>query len=248
MKNSKLKLSLLNHENLEKFRSFQFPELEIIYSIGKHQHLIKDYTFPEFLLRKEFNFSKEALLVIKNLQKENATIVDLLVLALKKGVTHEKLVTYISWDIFEDLVQALFHLSGWEAIRTFRFKSLQPKRSNFEIDIVTWNPRKRTIFMIDCKRYKNASKSIIRVACEKQLNRVKHFVKTEEKLSSKFKHLEKGEIYNIYPLIITWKDHLVKYDSMSEGKMPICKIQGLNDFIIKVDHYLSDAIKIPVQA
>ena len=209
------------------------PHLELLFQVSSHPQLLHDYVFPKLLHHKDIILTDKAGSLAQFYIKEEYSLVEVIIDALEAGVEVDRLVEVLTWDLFEELVSAILNRSSWNSVRTYRFKSPYSRRSNHEIDVLAWNKQSRKVLFIDCKRYASTAPSLLKPAARTQVERVHIF------------HEALPDIYNdpllewvitdleieIIPLLVTWRDHSIRWYVDQGGKMPIVPIKSFMNFL-----------------
>ncbi|RMG32020.1 MAG: hypothetical protein D6732_14005 [Methanobacteriota archaeon] len=175
---------------------------------------------------------------------QSETLGGLLKYALNQGLSLEKIVKHLDWKSFEELTSVILEEAGWNTITNFRFIPPRQKNKRLELDVIAENTESRQILVIDCKRYKTPSQSPIRAAVEKQKERVRLLLNVIHEIHGtlplQFPHWEN---FTLYPLILTWRDHGIRFYKDT----PIVNISNFNNFLNSFNEYRELSFKIKQQ-
>ena len=222
------------------------PNLEIIRKISSNPELINDYFFPRVLLNKKFNLSTSALEIAHQLIKNETQLIDYFIACIKGGITYDKLLLYSTWRFFEELVEAIFQLSGWNTIRNYRFKSIYNHRVYREIDLIAWQADSEFFLLVECKKYKNSDSLPLLKVVENNLERSFQFQEALPEIGLDQRFSSGNKILNrkIYPIIITWKDHQFRYCQVNGETLAVCQIADIQNFLNNMRSYLSNCFNL----
>ncbi len=220
-------------DEVKRVKYASIPQLEILSEITMHPEILRDYTFPKLLRLPVFTFSSTTSDYVSTLIEMDWSVTELMIDAIRNGITLDKIVKNISWDLFEELVTAILEQSGWESKRTFRFKSPYSRRSNLELDVLAWERHSRNVLLIDCKRYKSTAKSPIESAAAKQVERSHLFHEALPDIYSdpNLSWVRAEEEVTIIPLIVTWRDHQIRWYEVKGARVPVVPIHTFLNFI-----------------
>ena len=147
-----------------------------------------------------------------------------------------KLITYLNWKNFEDLIAIIFDKAGHTVIENFRFKD---EYTRFEIDVLSY--KFPYIFAIDCKYHKNRASSPMKSAAIAQMNRVESLIESFPVISEsliKQLHLPIKRLIFVVPLIISWGNHNIHLVE----NIPIVSFNRLSGFLQDIDEFREDII------
>ncbi|MHA1672492.1 MAG: hypothetical protein ACTSYI_02605 [Promethearchaeota archaeon] len=179
-----------------------------------------------------------------------STIFDM-VQALASFYPYTEIFTHLSWQEYEILITQALNGVGYDAFRTFRFKSPDHR---FEIDCVARS--NRHVLFIDAKRWKNATISRTRLikAIKQQHKRVSTLITIPDQLASCgsiFKHDPQIPKLEIYILVLVASD-MAENLIMSEGvALPFARfnhfLKNFHEFteiLSPIEYYFPDLTKV----
>ncbi len=159
---------------------------------------------------------------------------------LTEGISLKQIVNHLNWKHFEELTAAVFSFSGYDTICNFYFVPLSDNK-RLEFDVICESKESRDVFLVDCKRYKTPSQAPIRKAADMQKERALQFLHAISMIHSDTRlSFPKWDRYVLIPIIVTWRDHSIKF----HDNVPIVSIANLIDFIVNFPEYRDFCYKI----
>lgn len=232
--------------NTKSIKYSKSPALEILHAVKSHETIYKEYFFHHAVVHQDLKLSEKGLALATSIHSRKLTLSEFLVETLGVGIEISAIVNELSWQMFEEFVEAIFIRYGWQTTRNFRFKSVYSRRSNLEVDIIAWQPNSRTVLLIDCKRYKIPSPGMVKKAVIDQTERVYQFQERLPDIYGKegLAWALREDLQQIYPVLITWRDHQVEMVENQEKQTPVISVIKLQDFLERLSEYLDNAFHV----
>jgi Holliday junction resolvase-like predicted endonuclease len=121
--------------------------------------------------------------------------------------------TSLDWKQFESFAKYAFESFGFQTVKNFRI----PK-PRMEIDLLAIS--NKVTFAIDCKHWKRtAGHDAMLALAERQIKRCKELVR-------------RGQIRNVIPVLLTWRDEQL---TILENGVAVVPIHKISDFILNWD-------------